>query len=540
MKTPISNTIEILFGQNIKEVGLARQIAAMTHSAKPCFSAEFIDGRRIRVKVNALAVEQFYYRIENSGFVISCDPRLLQRANVELELEAIYSHLQFGAIVPPRSPWPDVRRFVPGRSYELDLDAKTARPLDIRTEILIDSSETDEAAICERFRIELDGVLEEQCPNGDPVILFSGGVDSALLASRAVAMGWSKTTLVNYCFGKNDHESIFAEKMAAHFGLEFVRIMDDGSLDRPALARLARQYPAPFGDHSVVPTNRLTNAVRQRFPERSVVLDGTGADASFGLFAKARACKRFYAIPTGIRSLLSSLYLVRPVWSRTSGIEFFLRMCRRTHQMKPAQAAVAMNPLLGVLYEFPDTCTQQVNDDIESWLNSLQIPKGLTTRLPLIDLLLVTANIFAQKNAPLFDSAEQQIAYPFMDPRLAMLSVSNSSWIRANRQPKAILKKILANDLPISMVYRRKQGFTVPARIYFGQPDYVDLFDEAMASPLLRSDCWAIPSNVRLMRDRLLRQEPMPAHIYHFVWYVVFLYLWMLSLDSPERADGND
>ena len=114
--------------------------------------------------------------------------------------------------------------------------------------------------MCHRFRNELDGVLREVCPGGDPVILFSGGVDSALLASRAVALGWTGTTLVNYCLGKNDAESEFAEQMASHLGLEFVRIDDDGSLDPKSLEAVASKYPSPFGDYSVLPTNRLTSA----------------------------------------------------------------------------------------------------------------------------------------------------------------------------------------------------------------------------------------------------------------------------------------
>lgn len=530
--------IAIPFDREVDEESIRQFVAegprSSLQSVAP-ISMRLIDSRRVQVEVSPLSLEHLYYRIDASEFLISRDPRRLSQAGESIAPESIYSHLQFGMIVPPRSPWKSVRRFVPGFVYELNLDSKAVCESPPNRTLLFESRETNEEDMCQRFKSELDGVLTELCPDGDPVILFSGGVDSALLANRAVALGWSGTTLVNYSLGDSDSESHFAKQVADHLGLEFVRIMDDGTLDRAALSQLASEYPSPFGDYSALPTNRLSNAVKQQFSDRRIVLDGTGADASFGLFGKAAQCKRLYMMPNAVRRGLASMYSLDRVWAHPSRFEFFLRMCRRTQQMSPAPAAIARNPLHGVLYRFPNQSVRSVNDDIETWLDGLGIPSDLLYRLPMIDLVLGTANIFAQKNAPLFGS-NQQIAYPFMDPRIALLAVSNQSWIAANRKPKAILKRVLASEIPDSMVYRTKHGFTVPGRVYFGKREYVELFEEAMASPLLHASDWAIQPNIRLLCDRLLRQEKMPVHIYHFVWYVVFLYLWLLRSSSAASA----
>jgi len=69
----------------------------------------------------------------------------------------------------------------------------------------------------------LDDSLVEVCPERNPVLLFSGGVDSGLLAARVAALGWRDALLVNYSFGDADPESHMAEAMAKHLGLRFRR-----------------------------------------------------------------------------------------------------------------------------------------------------------------------------------------------------------------------------------------------------------------------------------------------------------------------------
>lgn len=515
---------------------LAGSGASVRQAAVP-ISITQNDSGSLRVFVDSLSLEQLYYREDARGIELSRDARSLHRPDDESDLGAVFSLLQYGMIAPPRSPWKDVRRFTPGFSYELGLAANesTVSVVEIGSDasgVLFESNETSEDDMCQRLVGELDRVIEESCPSKDPVILFSGGVDSALLASRAVALGWSGTTLVNYCLGPEDTESRFAEQVAKHWGLEFVRIQDEGRLDRKTLTGIAKDYGTPFGDYSVLPTHRLTRGVQARFGSRRVVFDGTGADASFGLFEKAAACKKLYRLPHWIRESVASLYRMQRVWSRPSRLEFFLRMCRRTSQMAPAAASIARNPLSGVAFRFRNEDVASVGNDITNWLDGVGIPTDLMVRLPMIDLILGTANIFAQKNASLFSDVEQHIVYPFMDRRVAMLAVSNPYWIEANRQPKAILKKILAADLPSSMVYRTKRGFTVPGRVYFGQADYVDFFDQAISSQVLHAEDWGIRRNLAVLRERLARQLPMPEHNYHFVWNVVFLYAWLLGCDA--------
>ncbi len=497
------------------------------------------DPARVHIDIPLTSTHQLYYRREESRIVLASDLRELYRADDALDELAVYSLLQFGTVVPPRSPWKGVTRFVPGMAYELDCESVEIRKMHSNAAFDVEAtaSELDVESMARHLIRELDRVLTESCPSRDPIILFSGGVDSGVLASRAAALGWKKATLVNYSLDRDDPESALAEQMAGQLGLEFVRIDAIRTLDYDFLSELAAAYPAPFGDYSALPTYRLSREVQRLFAAQRVVIDGTGADATFGLFAKAAAGRRLYRVPRLLRMLAAALYPLDRIWLNPSRLEFLLRICRRSIQMDAPAASIARNPLRGIAFQLGEVQCQSVADDIESWLDSTGLPAGLEFRLPAIDLILGTANIFAQKNASLFDAGSWKIVYPFMDERIAHLPLSSDLWICANQSPKAVLKKILADVVPREMVYRRKSGFTVPAADYFADPCFVTILDAALADDIPVLQTSGVIPNLHKIRNRLAARTPMPEHMYHFVWTIVFFHLWLAACARYRCAD---
>src|SRR5688572_20257197 len=83
------------------------------------------DAAVIRVAVAMTAVTQLFYGGNPDGFQISTNPALLRGATSGLDERALYSLLQFGAVVPPLSLWRDVRRFTPGHQFTLSLNDLT-------------------------------------------------------------------------------------------------------------------------------------------------------------------------------------------------------------------------------------------------------------------------------------------------------------------------------------------------------------------------------------------------------------------------------
>jgi asparagine synthase (glutamine-hydrolysing) len=273
------------------------------------------EGRFLRLDIPSATTDQIYYRVDDDSIHVTDDLRQLVGPADTIDERAIYSLLQFGAAIPPLSPWKSISRAVPGRSTtfwnqpvrveEAEFPPEQVwdqerRPLNLEQQISIVLDTLDQSLLAVRQTHRL-------------IILFSGGVDSGLLAARAAALGLKDTLLVNYCFGSDDAESVLAEQIAKHLGLSFQRIQDVGSgMDvEDVLRNAGSDYRTPFCDHSAVPTGMLVRSVIRTFGPEFSVFDGTGADGAFGLFGRSRQWQKLHSIPDGFLSIGSVGYRLR-------------------------------------------------------------------------------------------------------------------------------------------------------------------------------------------------------------------------------------
>src|SRR5262249_9901290 len=157
-------------------------------------------------------------------------------------------------------PWKAIRRFVPGATTTVSTTGTpTVREQPFRAPSPDVPSSPDIEQQISIVLSTLDRFLLEHCAGRPVTILFSGGGDSGRLAARAAALGLQQVTLVNYCLGPADEESMLAERMARHLGLKFVRIEEatDGSDVADLLQHAGRYYRNLFSDHSAIPTCSL-------------------------------------------------------------------------------------------------------------------------------------------------------------------------------------------------------------------------------------------------------------------------------------------
>jgi asparagine synthase (glutamine-hydrolysing) len=355
-------------------------------------------------------------------------------------------------------------------------------------------------------------------------------VDSGLLAARAASLGWKDAILVHYSMAEHDPETDQAAALARHLGLTLEIVHDRDGDDFCLFDRLANIWPEPFGDPSTLPTYALSRAVIDRLRlggdgSSRVVLDGTGADGCFGMFDRAQAWHAVFAVPRALRRLGASAYSAARLWRRTGAIERRLRLSRRSCQMPALPAAIAQNPLLGIAYSTSTGAQEAVVGLLRQWLEHCLPCADEPARLAGLDLGLVCANIFAQKNKPVFDASAHGIEYPFLDQRMVGLALRRAvRWPRL--ESKGVLKAALAEQVPRELVYRRKSGFVAPLRNKFAHPRFLTLFDHLLdsASPLAGTLNRAWLQRVR--RD-LRAARALPPQTCNFIWAAVFTNHWL-------------
>lgn len=447
-------------------------------------------------------------------------PNSMVGTNPEINDDAVFSILQFGAIIPPLSPWKGIHRFIPGYQYQ---GTKMVGPVELPQHQDISILNPEQQA--DEVEQLLDKILKKNIGDNeeDPVLLFSGGVDSGLIASRLAALGYRNSLLINFSFGDDDLESKLAEEMASELGLPFMRVLDQDNpssclscLDNPG-----KIYPQPFGDYSTAPTSNLAQSVIKYLSnQKRLIIDGTGADGAFGMTAKTREWKKVSRVPVIARKAVSLAY-GRMLWHHQGRFERVARILRRSIQMPLLSSILAQNPLATTFYGM--TSRHLVDDLLEAWIGGWagEIP---STRVVAADLALTCTNIFAQKAQPIFELAGHKMLYPFLENEIISMALrSTPHW--QMEEPKAPLKQALSRRIPRNMVYRPKSGFIDPKGEFFFSAEFIDYLRSAAEStspiahmlerkPLLKA-C-----------DLLVQKKELPPQTLNFLWAVVFTDRW--------------
>jgi asparagine synthetase B (glutamine-hydrolysing) len=489
------------------------------------------------VSVPLTTAEQLYYRADERSLRVSDDLRTLQRPDDQLDETAIYSYLQFGAVIPPLSPWKSIRRFVPGTTTIISRNnTPSLRKQSSHNPPPPARCSPDIAQQISMVVAALDRSLVEHCAGRPVTILFSGGVDSGLLAARAAVLGLKNVTLVNYCFGPNDPESMLAEQMARHLGLKFVRIVEDagGSDVADVLRHAGAYYRTLFGDHSVAPTCAMIRAIIPQCEAGGIVLEGTGADSGFGEFGRAMQWQRVYSLPAWSRKLGAMAYRTTRAWGRESKLEYYLRILRRAEQLKHPFAAVAENALVGIAYHPSKEEINAIEEHLAQWLPHLS-PPDPRLQLAAFDLSLGCASITAQKSRSLFDGTSLDVVYPYLLPDMVDVAFASVDWPGSGTEVKRVLKAALAQHVPSTMVYRAKSGFVAAMPDKFGHKAFLTAFDKLL-EPQAALSRFLDRKFLLTIRPKLTTKQKLPPQTEYFIWCAVFGNEW---IEQVSRGNLN-
>ncbi|MBM3316927.1 MAG: asparagine synthase [Candidatus Eisenbacteria bacterium] len=490
------------------------------------------------------ATGQLFQARRGEALCFATDPRLLARPGATLDPRAILCLLEFGALTPPLSLWREVRRLAPGRwtivsLADLAQETRLVDPWSPAPEPDLARLDADswEALVAAR----LDAALRESCPAGRPAILFSGGVDSGLLAARAAAFGWGDTLLANYSRGPDDPEAALAAAMAARLGLRCVALADDPADWAEPIRGLAAHYPQPLGDYSMIPTLLLHRRVEELAGSGAVVWDGSGADGVFGDFLKLARWRRLYRWPAAARRLAGWAYRAGSFWGADRALARRLAAARISGETPFLLASmIAEHPLRGIAYDADPRDLRALHEAFAGAVAEIATLPEPEAPSRILDLRHIVCDFTAQKDAPLGLGRPVDIAYPFLAPSVVRLGVRAAGLRREPGESKAVLKRLLARAVPPEMVYRPKSGFMPPIHEAFRAGPVREALAEAIApgSPLA-------PWLRRRPMEVLLRaagRRRLAHRTYNFLWMVLCAAHWIRRFDDAggeaEPAGG--
>jgi len=323
---------------------------------------------------------------------------------------------------------------------------------------------------------------------------LSGGVDSSgIVAFMAQASSLPvKTCSIGFDnpdFDESAYAAMIAERYKTDHLCEIVRVDACDLIDRLAIA-----YSEPFADSSALPTYLLSAIARKRV---TVALSGDGGDEVFAGYRRYV----FEHRQGQIRKLLPQ-GLSRPAFRMLSAIYPKLDWAPRALRAKATFEALAADPVAGYFRSValvPTPLRQRLfSGDFKAQLggySALEVLRYHADRAGTTDPVAQSQYIDLQTWLPggmltKVDRASManslEVRTPFLDHELIEWAASLSVDLKIRGSAgKYVLKKALEPHLPAQILYRTKQGFSLPLKTWFEGSLHQRLRD-ALDGPFLR------------------------------------------------------
>jgi asparagine synthase (glutamine-hydrolysing) len=406
---------------------------------------------------------------------------------------AVDDFFAYGYIPDPRTIYRSVAKLPPAHVL---LAQRGSRPRLFRYwDLAFVAQQQSEAEACEALIQHLHDAVSVRLVSDVPLGAFlSGGVDSSAVVAAMAGSSSQPVSCFSIEFGvrgfdETEYARDVADRFHAHHVVDKVDPADLLSLDG-----LISTYDEPFGDSSALPTSRVCSAARRHV---TVALSGDGGDEQFAGYRRYK----WHAAEERVRSLLPDSFRQR-LFATLAGLYPDLgwapRPLRAKHTFEelaqsPAEAffhsvAVTSDPMRRRLFSnslmreldgydakslierhmamanTDDPLAQALYTDFKTWL-----PGDILTKVD---------------RASMANSLE--VRAPLLDHQFVEWAATLPAKLKLHGQvSKYILKRALEPLLPRKILYRPKQGFSMPIARWFRGPLRAKLRG-AIESPMLQ------------------------------------------------------
>jgi asparagine synthase (glutamine-hydrolysing) len=371
-------------------------------------------------------------------------------------------------------------------------------------------------------------------------VWLSGGLDSSTILHYAAESTSARLKTFSVSFaGRTFDESARFREVARRYGTDHHEL--DLNLDlniQSAMEAFSYYSDEPTADAGALPVwflSKLTKA------NATVALSGEGADELFGGYLTHRAsllARSARLAPSPVLGLLSAAARWWPVSEEKIGFDYKLRRFLEGCRLSPARAHVYWNGT------FSDAEKQSlVNATLPPALHSTLAglasrPEDLAAFL-WFDRKYYLPDDILNKVDRMSMAFSVEVRPPFLDHRIVEFAASlpPDQLIRGSRQ-KVILRELMRDKLPPSVIQGPKVGFDIPAHEWMRGPLRLMLLDVLSGASADYSDLFNFPAINGFVQSHLDRRANLGYHL----WGLMTLFLWMkkwkvqpAQVPSPAR-----
>ncbi len=388
---------------------------------------------------------------------------------------------------------------------------------------------------CEELDLILSRSVSEQLASDVPVgIWLSGGLDSSTIVRYAAQATQRPLKTFSITFqGRSFDDGKYTREVSSFFGTEHHDIDLNPTVDLvDAIEEIAYYSDEPSGDAGALPLWFLAKMTRK---EVTVALSGEGADELFGgyLTYKADHYRGLVEwLPSRIKraALASALHL--PVSNEKIGFEYKLKRFLHGTLLSSEAAHVFWNGT------FTEDEKQRIfrhfaPDALAGILDTMKQAPGLERYMEFDQRFYLPDDILYKVDRMSMAHAVE-VRPPFIDSRVVDFAARLPESMKIKgRESKYILRRLMKDKLPASVLGRSKIGLDIPIHDWFRGPLRVFLLDTVSEKAVKQTNLFYWPE-IESMIDAHLKRK---VNIGYHLWGLMTLMIWIRRWDiqSPEQ-----
>ena len=386
---------------------------------------------------------------------------------------------------------------------------------------------TLEAAKEELDSLLRDSVREHLISDVPLGVWASGGLDSSTVLHYAQQASSSQLKTFSVSFrGRKFDESVYFREVASEYGTDHHEFDLSPDENLPGVVEQLSYYSdEPSADAGAVPVWYLSQMSRRHV---TVALSGEGADELFGgyvTYLADRYARRLRTVPEPARQLALKLAKYLPVSDEKAGFDYKVTRFLKGSLLEPAEAHAFWN---GTFSETEKSALYVRNGQEPTsrlLAKALGTPHaGYLNQYLLLDQTYYLPDDILYKCDRMSMAHSLEVRPPFLDHRIIEFAgrLPESLKIRG-RKLKFVLRELMRDKLPESVLTRKKEGFDIPAHEWFRsvlKPLLLDTVNRRAVEDCGVFNWKPIDSLIRAHLERR-------ANLGYHLWGLLVLFLWM-------------
>jgi asparagine synthase (glutamine-hydrolysing) len=512
------------------------------HRFRGMFAFVIFDNKEKRLFLcrDRAGVKPLYYYWHNNCFLFSSELKSLHEHasfSKNLNLQGIHAYLKWGYIPAPHTIFNHTYKLRPGHCLVLDIkhrkltETQYWNAMDCYNQPILDISFDEAKRELERLFIQSFGYrMVSDVPVG---VFLSGGFDSVAVA--AILQNHRSKQLKTFTIGFEEHaynEAPFAKQIANYLGCDHTEYICTPQDARLIIPKLPDIYDEPFGDSSAIPTILVSEKARQAV---TVALSADAGDELFAGYTKYQTAIRLWNILKHLTPSTKKLFdkclqyipfqMIQRLLSaynletRTQKIQQMLRHDHIVDFMNITSQLITHQDRQKMMLEqikiLPTSFDHKIRNTKQTGLINAMLATDYQTYLP-DDILMkvdrATMSVGLEGREPLLDNHI-----------LAFVARLPEHFKYSDAGPKHLLKMLVYQYCPKSLLDRPKKGFSVPIDFWF-RKELKFYFLHYLDQTRLRNQGLFNDKFVVSLRDRYLNGH---SENVEKLWQLLMFQMWM-------------